>query len=274
MLSYTQYKPSGTLANYIECYWICRGPLITTAPVERLIPGGRTEMILNFGHPMQFMAPDELSDGKAISGAHIMGQRNRIYYARQNGDTDLLGVRFKPGGVSAFTKLPLSNLLNQIIPAEYVLGDSLKDWENRLTEKKNDADKIYLLDTLIMQITKGTTTEWTSVCKAVETIRKDKPVSVNALCNENESYYKKLERAFMKYVGYTPKSYCRIVRFNRAIRQMQINKKSLTSVCYDCDYYDQSHFIKDFRQFTGTAPKHFQVENHSIAMFLISQQAV
>ena len=274
MLSYTQYKPSGTLANYIECYWICRDPFITMAPLERLIPGGRTEMILNFGHPMQFLAPDELSDGKAISHAHIMGQRNRIYYAKQNGDTDLLGVRFKPGGISAFTKLPVSDLLNQIIPAEYVLGTSIKDWEGRLAEKKNDADRIYLLDGLIMQIAKDTTAEWTSVSNAVEIIRKSNSISVNALCNESGSYYKKLERAFLKYVGYTPKNYCRIVRFNRAIRQMHVNKKSLTSVCYDCGYYDQSHFIKDFRQFTGTTPKHFQTENHSIAGFLINQQPV
>jgi len=274
MLSYTQYKPSGTLGNFIECYWVCRDPLITMAPVERLIPGGRTEMILNFGHPMQFLAPGELSDGTAVRHAHVMGQRNRIYYAKQGGGTDLLGVRFKPGGISAFTSLPVSDLLNQIIPAEDVLGILIKDWEDRLAEEKNDAGRIHLLDSLLMKIARDTTAEWQSVINAVDTIRKSSTVSVNVLCNENGSYYKKLERAFLKYIGYTPKNYCGIVRFNKAIRQVYVNKKSLTSVCYDCGYYDQSHFIKDFRQFTGTTPKHFQAENHSIAGFLISQQVV
>lgn len=274
MLSYTQYKPSGILSNYIECYWICRDPFITMAPLQRLIPGGRTEMILNFGHPMQFLAPDELANGTAISRAHVMGQRNRIYYAKQYGDTNLLGVRFKPAGISAFTKLPVCDLLNRIIPAEYVLRTSMKDWEARLAEKKNDADRIYLLDGLMMQIANNTTTEWTSVSNAVETIRKSSSVSVNALCNESQSYYKKLERSFLKHVGYTPKNYCRIVRFNKAIRQLHVSKKSLTSVCYECGYYDQSHFIKDFRKFTGTSPKHFQTENSSIAGFLINHQPV
>lgn len=83
-----------------------------------------------------------------------------------------------------------------------------------------------------------------------------------------------MERAFLKYVGYTPKHYYRIVRFNKALRQMHESKKSLTSICYDCDYYDQSHFIKDFRQFTGTTPKHFQTENNTIAGFLINHQTV
>jgi len=244
------------------------------SPLERLIPGGRTEMILNFGHPMQFLMHDDLSNDKAVTHAQIMGQRNRIYYAKQTGDTDLLGVRFKPGGINAFTKLPAAILLNQIIPAEDVLGITLKDWEGRLREKKNDDERIYLLDQLLMQIAKSTTAEWTSCNKAVDTIRKSSPVSVNALCNESESYYKKMERTFLKYVGYTPKHYYRIVRFNRAIRQMQVNNKSLTSICYDCDYYDQSHFIKDFRQFAGTTPKHFQAENHTIADFLINRQPV
>jgi AraC-like DNA-binding protein len=186
----------------------------------------------------------------------------------------MLGVRFKPGGISAFTKLPVSDLLNQVIPAEDVLGTSLKVWEDMLREKKNDAGRIYLLEELMMQIAKDTTAEWTSVISAVECIRKNDSNSVRDLCNESGSYYKKLERSFLKHVGYTPKNYCRIVRFNRAVRQVHVDKQLLTSVCYDCGYYDQSHFIKDFRQFTGTTPKHFRTENHSIAGFLINHQPV
>ena len=120
MLSYIQYKPANALADYIECYWICRAPFMAMSPLERLIPGGRTEMILSFGHPMQFLIDDDSSNDLAVTHAQIMGQRNRIYYAKQTGDTDLLGVRFKPGGISAFTSLPVSDLLNQIIPAEDV----------------------------------------------------------------------------------------------------------------------------------------------------------
>ena len=226
MLSYTQYKPSNTLVNYIECYWICRAPLMTMSPLERLIPGGRIEMILNFGNPMQFLMPDNLSDGEPFTHAHIMGQRSHSYHAKQNGDTNLKGVRFKPGGISAFTKLPAADLLNQLIPAEYVLGIALKNWKDRLREKKNDGERIYLLDQLIIQILKGTTAEWTSCNKAVDTIRKSSPIFVKVLCNENESYYKKMERTFLKYVGYTPKHYYRIVRFDKALRQVHGSKKS------------------------------------------------
>lgn len=273
MLSYAQYTPSNTLANYIECYWIYKAPFASMPAIERLIPGGRIEIIVNLGNPMQFVMPGNLSNGKVVIDTHIMGQRNQIYYTKQHGNTDLIGVRFKPGGIAAFTRLPAAELLNQLLPAEYVFGNALKDWKERMREKISDSDKIHLLDQLIIQIFKGITTDWAPCNKIVDIVRKGGPIPINDLCNENESYYKKMERSFLKYVGYTPKHYYRIVRFNRALRYMT-SKKSLTSICYDCDYYDQSHFIKDFRQFTGTTPKHFLAETNTISGFLIKHQTV
>ncbi|MDJ1499497.1 helix-turn-helix transcriptional regulator [Xanthocytophaga agilis] len=274
MLSYIQYQPSSLLARYIECYWIFKVPLMAASVVERLIPGGRVELMINLGHSMHFLANDKLEQGDLIDQVHVMGQRNRIYYAKSSGEMYMLGARFKPGGIHAFTRLPASELLNQVISAEDVLGGTLKGWKNRLREKKTDAEQIALLDLLMQQLVQYTTTEWNDCTKIIDIIRQDNVLSVNELCDENESYYKKLERSFLKYVGYTPKHYYRIVRFNKALRQMQFNQKSLTAISHDCDYYDQSHFIKDFRQFTGTTPRQFQSETHHIADFLISQQPV
>ena len=168
MLSYSQYYPSTELANYIDCYWVFRAPFMSLSPLERLIPGGRTELILNLGDPMQFLSGNDLSDGIIIRQTHVMGQRSRIYYTKQTGDTHLLGVRFKPGGISAFTKVHASVFLNHLIAAEDVLGTEIKFWEERLLEKPNDSDRINLLDRLLMQTVNGTTAEWASCHKAVD----------------------------------------------------------------------------------------------------------
>ena len=274
MLSYIQYNPSPGLTSYIECYWILHAPFMSLSSLERLVPGGRAELILNLGDPIQLSGEHDLSGGTTIRQAHVFGQRSHIYYAKKNGETHLVGVRFKPGGIGAFTKLPASLFLNQLIAAEDVLGTAVKNWEDRLWKIKNDSERINLLDRLIMKAVKGTTAGWESCKKVADTIRKSSPVFVNVLCDENESYYKKLERNFLQHVGYTPKNYYRIIRFNRALRQMHTGKKTLTAISYDCDYYDQSHFIKDFRQFTGTTPTRFKTENHTIAGFLINQQPV
>lgn len=247
---------------------------MTMSPRERLIPGGRIEMIFNFGSPMRFLLNNDLANGQAITNAQIMGQRSHICYTKQNGDTNLLGVRFKPGAMSAFATIPAAVLLNQIVQVEDVLSSASREWQGKLLEKKNESERICLLDELLSQILKGPAKGWPDCNKAVDIIRNSNVISVNVLCNENESYYKKLERDFLRYVGYTPKYFYRLVRFNKAIRQMRSTENSLTSICYNCGYYDQSHFIKDFHQFTGTTPKHFQKEHNVIAGFLLSHQAV
>lgn len=274
MLFYRQFTPSPTLSRFIECYWVCRAPSTAMEEIEPLIPGGRTELIFNFGNHMQISSSYTASNAQTIAHASIMGQRSRIYYALQRGDTNLLGVRFKPGGIGTFMNIPAALLLNEIVSAEDVLGTGINNWNDRLLEKVSDVERMRLLDQLLEAIIGGVTTEWKACNEAVEIIRADHSVTVRALCNEKESYYKKLERDFLKHVGYVPKHYSKIVRFNRAIRQMQSNKHSLTAICHACDYYDQSHFIKDFRQFTGDTPKRFQQGRHAIADFLIKNQVV
>jgi AraC-like DNA-binding protein len=242
--------------------------------VEPLVPGGRIEMIFNMGSPIDFMVAKDDTREQTIKEAHLMGQRGHICYARASGNINLIGIRFKPGGISAFTYLPAAILANELIDAEDVLGKDAKQWKGRLLDKQNEKEQVMLLDQLLTQLAKETGKEWSSCVNAVDIIRQSASISVNVLCDENESYYKKLERDFLKYIGYTPKHYHRIVRFNRALRQMALDDDSLTVLSYDNAYYDQSHFIRDFRQFTGTTPKKFKKERHVMADFLTQQQPV
>tara|TARA_R110002020_G_scaffold97708_5_gene233190 strand:- start:15183 stop:15920 length:738 start_codon:yes stop_codon:yes gene_type:complete len=244
------------------------------APLERLVPGGRVELIFNLSEPMTFMMTCDSLKGNDFAHTYIMGQRNKVYYAKQNGDTHLLGVRFKPGGISAFTKIPTAVFLNELVSAEDVLGIVCKEWKERLLDMKSDDERINLLDTLILKIVKDPAKEWSSCNRAMDVIRSGDFRSVNALCDKGVSYYKRLERDFLQHIGYTPKYYHRIVRFNRAIRLMYSNENSLTTIGHACNYYDQSHFIKDFRQFTGSTPSHFMKEDHAIADALIKNQVV
>ena len=151
---YRQYYPTGLLAECIECYWVFRSssPAPDPAPSpyrqERLIPGGRVEMIFNFGAPLHWLISSDTPDGIRISNTHFMGQRDRIYYGRYAGPTDMLGVRFKTGGLTALVAFPLSSLLNRMIPAEDILGPIVKEWEARLYEQATDTARINLLDLL------------------------------------------------------------------------------------------------------------------------------
>ena len=111
------------------------------------------------------------------------------------------------------------------------------------------------------------------VCFALDRLRREEGIAVEALCEQVGWGYKRMERAFLKEVGYTPKGYSRLVRFNKAIRRIG-GTDSLTSVGYAAGYYDQAHFIKDFARFAGMTPGKFRVEENLVAELLIRNQPV
>ncbi len=65
-----------------------------------------------------------------------------------------------------------------------------------------------------------------------------------------------LEKHFRRIVGASPKQFATIVRVRQAV-ELSRQSPSLTALALDAGYYDQSHFIRDFRAITGDAPGHF-----------------
>ena len=70
--------------------------------------------------------------------------------------------------------------------------------------------------------------------------------------------YKQFKRIFADYVGANPKDYLRVIRFQKALHTLQIQPNiSFTQLSYECGYYDQAHFIKEFKQFSGYTPTEY-----------------
>lgn len=233
-------------------------------------------MIFHLGTSFHWLIHPGAPQGELVSRVQFMGQRDRVYFGRPAGHTDMLGIRWKPGGLAALTATPLSGFLNRMVPAELVLGARIKGWEDRLQEQEGDANRVRLLEQLLTGLIGDLPGEPGILQAAIRMIREQPDeLSVRAICQQTGWYYKKLERAFTVAVGYTPKQYCQIIRFNKAIRQIsQYQNASLTKISHACGYYDQSHFIKDFHRYAGVAPGSWEPAAHSIADFLIRYQPV
>ena len=82
--------------------------------------------------------------------------------------------------------------------------------------------------------------------------------SIHAILKEDISKRRQLERKFVKQIGLSPKQLGKVIRLQTALK-MLLNEEgeNLTHVAYKSEYYDQAHFIKDFKEFTGVSPKEF-----------------
>jgi len=238
-------------------------------------------MIFHFGTAYRWLTHTGDPQGELVSKVHFMGQRDRTYTGLGcGGSIDFLGVRFKPGGLAAFTRTPVASLLNRMIPATELMGPFVGEWEDQLYEESSDEQRIALLEKLLCTRIINLPSEGPALRRAIDLIRYDPAGAVlDTICRETGWHYKKLERNFAKAVGYMPKQYARIVRLNKAIRQVDAARRTLrkqsatlTSIGYDCGYYDQSHFIKDFIQYVGIVPGQFMPDEQTITGLLIRHQ--
>ncbi|MBC8045504.1 MAG: AraC family transcriptional regulator, partial [Fimbriimonadaceae bacterium] len=81
--------------------------------------------------------------------------------------------------------------------------------------------------------------------------------NVEQLARQNFLSIRQFERNFKEFSGFRPKLFSRIIRFQSALSEYDNKGKPLTEIAYACGYYDQSHFIHDFKEFSGHYPKHY-----------------
>jgi AraC-like DNA-binding protein len=75
-----------------------------------------------------------------------------------------------------------------------------------------------------------------------------------------------LQKLFVQYTGLTPKLYSKIHRFQNSLQLVIRNESPLTAIAYDCGYFDQSHFIREFKSFTGITPSGYMPDQSSVTL--------
>lgn len=275
IMFYKEYKPSGIIATYIECYWVLQCPADFTSRTELIVPGGRAELMVNMGAPFFFQS----SEGKVFemnNGMHVLGQRNTFFSTCFISNYSVLGIRFKPGCFYTFSNNPVSSLLNEVAAAADVLNYShIQSWFNQLLEVTNIQQQIEISEQHLLQILKNKKMTDSHFMALLTAMKKScQTISIQDFCSEHRLYYKKLERQFLQQAGYTPKEFMKISRFYTALKKVCKNKQSLTDVCHSSGYYDQSHFIKDFRKFTSFSPSQFIKEPYQFPSLISSSPFV
>jgi AraC-like DNA-binding protein len=269
---YREYLPSTYLAPYVQCYWILRAPINPFPGSERLIPDGNIELIFNFGAPYRRRSE---ADSQFIKGSHLVGERTEYYLIEQLGEINHLAVRFKPGGLYPFVRLPLVELTQQAIEVDVVFGPTIGEVEEQLFEAGDDLQRVDLLERfLLAQLNRVDRQEPLIQRLVAEIMQTGGQLSITTLAGQFGVSYKQVERKFLAVVGVSPKFYSKIVRFLAVFDHMKSGSyRDWNSVAFSCGYYDQAHFIRDFKQFTGLTPGQFFGRQHYIADMLTSTES-
>lgn len=163
-------------------------------------------------------------------------------------------VFFTEIGLAHFTKHPANELFNLSIGLEYIFEKSLVDEiQERFALAQTDTQRIQIVEQFFLSQLQRIRTDQL-IMEAVRLIYQSQgSIRVKELNERLNISASPFEKRFRKLVGTSPKKFASIVRFNVVLNALG-EKKSLSEICYENNFFDQAHFIKDFKQFTGETP--------------------
>lgn len=250
------YKPKPPLSNFVDRFWLYEGS-DATQQTERILPTGTLELAINLRqNELRFYDPEPPYNRVRLSGAVVSGAHGSGFVPESTHEVSIIGVHFKPGGAFPFLGLPAGDLADTHADLEALWGPSARRLEERLREVRTAGERFQLLhDALLSRLCNGVKKHY-AVSAALEMFRKNhgKPT-----VREAAKYLGLSQRRFIQIfkgeVGVTPKLFSRIQRFQQTRTFIQQNPiPDWTTLALDFGYFDQSHFIREFIEFSGLSP--------------------
>ena len=265
-MNYQTFEPHPELKSLISCYWTLEVPAQADTQRQRIIPDGTIEMAFILGDDIKRYTTND--DFIIQPRAMVLGQTIAPFYIEPTGYVNTFAIRFYPYGFANFVSEPIKNLADKETPLALLFEEkSAKDLEQQIIEATNVQQRIAIMETFLLSKLNEKPTIDTIVKTTIDTLLATKGSSpINVILKEDLSKRRQLERKFKKQIGMSPKQLGKVIRLQAALK-MLLNKQreSLTHIAYETDYYDQAHFIKDFKEFTGTNPNEF-LSNENMAL--------
>jgi methylphosphotriester-DNA--protein-cysteine methyltransferase len=233
--------PPPSLAPFVDRFWIYEG---YTAPHarERVLPTGTVQIVF------------ALRGGRPFSG--IAGPRETSLELDTSQPFSAIGIHFKPGGASAFLRIPLGELSNRQLPLQDLWGRDATQIADRLWEARSADERFTILRCALAERLRPRLDHRGAVDFAVQAIdrsRGARPVSdvVSAIGMSPRHFFD----VFRQTVGLSPKAFARVRRFAAVLRRIdRAVDVDWAEIALSSGYFDQSHFNHDFRDFAGLTP--------------------
>lgn len=253
------HTPGPPLHQYIENIVFYEGykPEHT---VEKLLPDGSINVIIDFDDtPKKLFHNDDFTRFTEFEKSFISGQHKNFIHIDAVGDSKMV-VRFRMGGAWPFLDFPVSYLNNRVRQLDD-LWDDILDFRSDVFNEKDPQRKFKVAEKYFLSRLKPGLTPIPAIVTGLESLQKEGQVTTKDLAAKAGVSQKHLIALFDRYVGLTPKYLARIFRFQKVLQQIEEQQKiEWTKITYDCGYYDQAHFIRDFSAFSGINPSQYLTE--------------
>lgn len=260
---FRRIDPPDTLQSLVREFWIVENP-DSEPRIQKIIPDGFCELIVHYGAPYRIKLEKEWEMQERVL---FSGQISKHFFLENTGATGIFGIKLWPDAPYRLFGTEMQSLTDRVIPFDHFRSTTPSP---ELNEPGLSMDRRETLATAWMHALAGSDPGPSSMSTLVRRIIKTHGMqSIEDLASDAGITRRHLEREFKKIVGLTPKYFSRIIQFNHIFESMQRRDDSWVDVALNSGYFDQSHFIRNFKAFTGESPTQYGFDEQNLANFFL-----
>lgn len=247
---FKKYNPSKPYRHLIAYFWTLKSTDKDIHNIYRFVPDGYVDWVFHLGDPWHCNFPQNKNIQKAEK-FHVFGQiKKHVDLDISNGKIDLFGVKFYPWVAKHLWKIDMHYLTDVCLSLTDLDLSDMKFLQEQVISVTSIKDRMKCVESYFRPNLNYNENE--SLKPVLNAITKDKDL------NNFNVGLRRIEQRFRNEIGIPPKLFSRTLRINKTIEVIKnTNELSLTQLALESEFYDQSHFIKDFKQFTGYSPRKF-----------------
>jgi AraC-like DNA-binding protein len=257
-MAFYTLPPPPELRPFVRFFWVFELNGIRSADVPyvyRSMADGCPELLFHYKGLFREVPPTP-SVGSSRLTLHAQSSRFARYQIQE--DFGIFGAYLYPFATEALLGIPADALSDTETSLEGLLGSPGRVLEERLLDCGTQWERHQILSGFLTAALRRRRPRGEAIHECVKKVIEQKGiVDISLLAQEQNLSARQFQRKFRKAAGYSPKRYTRILRFMEVASRDRADFSSLTALAYAHAYYDQSHFIHEFKAFSGYAPREF-----------------
>lgn len=250
-MNYKTFYPPKELADIVKCFWIFEGEASEANPfVFRTMANGFPELIFHYKGSFDEVASNKKTYRSFAAGIHGQTNQHRDFVICEN--FGMIGVHLYPYAIEPIFGISSTEIVNELPDLTLIQKTNQSNLKCQVFNAQSNNERIAIISQFIL--TSLSKTPNASVVFAVKSILEaNGKADIQSLSSKCFFSHRQFERVFKESVGFSAKKFSRLVRFSNGLNH---SKKftSLTELSLELGYYDQSHFINEFKEFSGKTP--------------------
>ena len=263
---FRRHLPSNGLKAFVVDLWLYRG-YEGAHSHERILPSGTFEIVFNLREDqLRIYSSSDTTNCRVFSGAVVSGPYAGTFLSDKTEEASLLGVHFRPGGAAPFLGAHAGEFLNTHVDLANLWGSSATFLREALCEQRDPRRQFEMMERALLEKLAEQAIPSAVVGKSLQILeRTNGKVRIRELARSLDLGQRRFADLFVQQVGLSPKLFGRVLRFQYAVSICQVSTDpDWAQLAIECGYYDQSHLIRDFREFSGLSPADFAVRRRGL----------